>query len=53
MIFRTISILLIGSLFILALANTYNWGWIALEVLGFELICYLIIAVDEAKEYKP
>ena len=48
---RAISILLIGSLFILALANTFNWLFLGLEVLGFELICYLIICIDLATEY--
>jgi len=47
---RTISILTLGGLFIFAIVRTESWLFLGMEVLGFELICYLIICIDEAKE---
>ena len=49
---RTISAIIASTLFIFAIVRTESWLFIGIEVLGFELICYLIICADRATEYK-
>jgi len=49
--FRITASIVVCSLFIYALVNTYSWLWITLEVLGFLLLCGLVIHIDAAKQY--
>ena len=49
---RAVMAIVLTSGFILALCNTYNWGFIVLEVIGFLGLCGVIIAIDTAHEYK-
>ena len=49
-LFRILSSLIVSGSFILAVINTDSWFWIGVECLAYQLLCYLIIAIDCANE---
>ena len=51
-ILRIVLSLIVSGSFILAVINTDSWFWIGVWCLLYQGLCYLIIAVDQAIEYK-
>jgi len=49
-LFRIVSSIIVAALAVFALSRTYSWFWILAECIGWLVLCYLIIAIDEAKE---
>lgn len=46
-LFRILSSIILAATFIYAIVNTYTWQWLTIEVVGFFVMCYVIIKVDQ------